>query len=231
MTQQESQKKAQQQPKQVQRIAGTKLPLEIGTRIIVSINDLHGADERIIGDLVGLVHFEYLILRLPLVPGIRSRLVDGISATVRLVTNGELCGFQSPIISHVAKPSLLLFLEYPETIEKLILRQHKRVQCILPVQLSSRHGDASGVIIDLSRSGCRVAVDTRDDCNAFRQTVLEDILMLRAPLNPDGILMSVTCTVRNVSSDASRMQLGLSFNEADKSFWDAMDAFLETAEL
>ncbi|MCL2103064.1 MAG: flagellar brake protein [Syntrophorhabdaceae bacterium] len=228
MSRQETkQQNKEAQPKQVQRIAGTKLSLEIGTRMIVSLNDLHGADERIVADLVGMVHFEYLILRMPWVPGIRTRLVDGISATVRLVSQGELCGFQSPILTHVANPSLLLFLEYPETIEKLVLRRDKRVQCVLPALLNSRHGDANGIIVDLSRSGCRIAVDTQD-CTEFRQTVLEDTLTLRAPLNPDGAPVSVTCTVRNVSSDANRMQLGLSFTDAGKDFWDALDAFLAT---
>jgi len=228
---QQQQQQPQQQPKQVQRVAGTKLSMEIGTRMIVSINDLHGAEERIVSDFVGMVHFEYLVLRLPWLPGVKSRLVDGISATVRFVSHGELCGFQSLILAHTAKPSLLLFLEYPATVEKLALRRDKRVQCVLPVQLHSRHGNASGVIIDLSRSGCRITVDTTNDSNALRQTVLEDNIVLRVPLNHDGILVSVTCTVRNVSSDTNRMQLGLSFTEADNDFWNALDNFLATVEV
>jgi len=225
MTQQET-----QQPKQVQRIAGTKLSLEIGTHVIVSIDDLHGAEERIAADFVGMVHFEYLILRLPWLPGIRTRLVEGISATVRLVSNGELCGFQSPILAHVVKPSLLIFLEYPETIEKLALRQHKRLQCVLPVHLHSSHGDTNGAIVDLSHSGCRIVIDTHDH-NALRQIVLEDTIGLRVPLNPDGTLMSVNCVVRNVCSDANRMQLGLCFTEANRDFMAALENFLATVEL
>jgi len=220
----------QQQPKQVQRIAGTKLSLETGTRVIVSIDDLHGAEERIVADFVGMVHFEYLILRLPWLPGIRTRLVEGISATVRLVSNGELCGFQSPVITHVAKPSLLIFLEYPETVEKLALRKHKRVQCVLPVNLNSSHGDANGAIIDLSLSGCRIVVDTNDR-NSLKQIVLEDTIGLRVPLNPDGTLMSVKCVVRNVCSDANRMQLGLCFTGADKNFLAALENFMDTVDL
>jgi len=176
------------------------------------------------------VHFEYLVLRLPWLPGVKTRLVDGIGVTVRFVSNGELCGFQSPALTHTSKPSLLLFLGYPETIEKLALRQHKRVQCVLPVHLSSRHGDASGVITDLSRSGCRIAVEALDN-HAFRQTMLEDTLVLRVPLNPDGILVSTTCTVRNVTSDANRLQLGLCFTEAGTDFWVALDNFLATVEM
>jgi len=224
-----SQQKPQQQSKQVQRVAITKFPVEIGTRMIVSIDDLVNTDERIAADFIGVVHFEYLILRLPWVPGIRTRLVNGITVTVRLVSNGELCGFHAPIIAHTVNPALIVFLEYPSTIEKLALRQHKRFRCILPVQLHSPHGNAKGVIIDMSRSGCRVAVDT-GDCQALRQTVLEDKLTLLAPLTHDGVLTSASCTVRNVSSESDQLQLGLSFTETDKKFWDVLDAFLGTVE-
>ncbi|SBW05172.1 PilZ domain protein [uncultured delta proteobacterium] len=213
------------------RTKGDKLELAIGTRMAVTLDTTQqGPEGRIAADLVGMVHFEYLILRLPWVPGLRSRLVGGASVTVRFVSNGELCGFQSPVITHIPKPSLLLFLEYPDVIEKMALRQHKRVQCALPVQLHSRRGDAHGVIADLSRSGCRMAVDVRGQ-QSLRQTVVEDVIVLRVPLNSEGLPLTVTCTVRSVSFDANRMQVGLSFSEADTEFWNTLEAFLTTAYL
>lgn len=225
----------EQQPQELQekrsRETGTRLSLEVGTRMAVTLGALDkGDDGRIAADLVGMVHFEYLILRLPWVPGLRSRLVGGVGATVRFVSEGELCGFQSPILTHVPKPSLLLFLEYPEVIEKLALRQHKRVQCALPVQVHSRRGDAQGVIADLSQGGCRMAIDVRGQ-QGLRQTVADDVLVLRVPLNSEGIPLTVTCTVRSVEADAARMQLGLSFSEADKDFWNALEQFLTSAYL
>ncbi len=223
----------QQQPVQekAQRTTGAKLSLEIGTRMAVSIDGPNqGQAGRIAADLVGMVHFEYLILRLPWVPGLRTRLVGGASVTVRFVSNGELCGFQAPVLTHIAKPSLLLFLVYPDVVEKLALRQHKRVQCALPVQIHSRRGDAHGAIADLSQGGCRMAVDVRGQ-QGLRQTVIEDVIVLRVPLNTDGDPLTVTCTVRSVSIEASKMQVGLSFTEADPEFWSALETFLTTAYL
>lgn len=212
-------------------MTGAKLSLEIGTRMALSIDgQSQGPDGRIAADLVGMVHFEYIILRLPWVPGLRSRLVGGASVTVRFVSSGELCGFQVPVITHIAKPSLLLFLEYPEVIEKLALRQHKRVRCALPVQFHSRRGDANGVIADFSRGGCRMAVDVRGQ-QGLRQTVVEDVIVLRVPLNSDGIPLHVTCTVRSVSLDTSKMMLGLSFTEGNSDFWTALETFMTTAYL
>lgn len=222
---------AQKQQEKPQRTKGDKLALEIGTRMAVTLDSTQqGPEGRIAADLVGMVHFEYIILRLPWVPGLRSRLVGGASVTVRFVSNGELCGFQAPVITHIPKPSLLLFLEYPDVIEKLALRQHKRVQCALPVQLHSRRGDAHGVIADLSRGGCRMAVDVRGQ-QSLRQTVVEDVIVLRVPLNSEGMPLAVTCTVRSVSFDANRMQVGLAFTEADNEFWSTLEGFLTTAYL
>lgn len=220
---------AEHQPQEKRsRETGVRLSLDIGTRMAVNLGMQKGDDGRIPADLVGMVHFEYIILRLPWVPGLRTRLVAGAGVTVRFVSNGELCGFQAQILTHIPKPSLLLFLTYPEVIEKLVLRQHKRMQCALPVQMHSRRGDAQGVIADLSHGGCKVAFDVRGQ-QGLRQTVVDDVLVLRVPLNSEGVAVAVTCTVRSVEMDVSRMQLGLSFTEADKDFWAALETFLTSA--
>jgi hypothetical protein len=225
-----TQEKEHQGQEKSQRTTGVRLSLDIGSRMAVTLGSQQGPDGRIASDLVGMIHFEYLILRLPWVPGLRSRLVGGATATVRFVSNGELCGFQSAILTHIAKPSLLLFIAYPEIVEKMTLRQHKRVTCALPVQLHSRRGDAQGVIADFSRGGCRLFIDARGQ-QGLRQTVVDDVIVLRVPLNSEGVPFAVTCTVRAVEQDANRMQLGLSFTEAEKDFWDAVEIFLTTAYL
>ncbi len=225
-----SQEKEQTQEKH-SRQTGARLALEVGIRMSISLGaDRDSHEGRIAADLVGVVHFEYLIVRLPWVPGLRTRLVGGAVATVRLVSQGELCGFQSEILTHVTKPALLLFLQYPEVIEKLALRQHKRVQCALPAQFHSRRGDAQGVIGDLSRGGCRLAFNARGQ-HELRQTVAGDILVVRATLSANGLPLAVTCTVRSVETDSNRILLGVSFTEADQEFWSSLDLFLAHSEL
>jgi len=63
------------------------------------------------------------------------------------------------------------------------------------------------------------------------QTVAEDVIILRLPLNTEGIPLAVTCTVRSVSMDANKMQVGISFTEANNEFWTALETFLTTAYL
>ena len=218
-------------PEKHSRHTGLRLSLDVGMRMALDLDpDTDSSSGRIASDLVGMVHFEYLIVRLPWVPGLRSRLVGGASATVRFVHEGELCGFQTQILTHVAKPALLIFLQYPEVIEKMALRQHKRLQCALPAQFHSRRGDAQGVIGDLSRGGCRLAFDARGQLD-LRQTVVGDTLVVRISLSADGLPLAVTCTVRSVEAEPNRMLLGISFTEADNEFWTSLDTFLTNSEL
>lgn len=214
------------------RQTGVRLALDLGMRMALDLSTLEGADEgrRLAAELIGVVHFEFLILRLPWVPGLRARLLPGSMMTVRFVSSGDLCGFQSAVLSHTAKPALILFLEYPEVIEKLTLRQHRRVRCALPVQMHSRRGDAPGLIADLSRGGCKLALDLRGQ-SGLRQMVAGDQLVLRSSFSPDGVPQTVTCTVRTVDIEVSRMVLGVAFTDADQSFWDSLDFFLTNSEL
>ena len=233
MTQQNEDTAAQEAEPRAQepsskREAGVRLSLEIGTRMALSLGSPAGEEGRIATELVGMVHFEYIILRLPWVPGLRTRLVSGTSATLRFVSHGELCGFQMPILTHIPKPSLLLFVEYPTTIEKLALRQHKRLQCALPVQIHSRRGDAGGIVADLSNGGCRVAIDVRGQ-QSLRQTVVGDVLVMRVPLTSDGIPLTVSCAVRSVDLNPAKMILGLAFSEADNGFWKNLALFMDNA--
>jgi PilZ domain. len=227
MTQQSTQQSPQKpSADQAKRETGVRLSLDIGTRMAISIGASNAEESRVAADLVGMVHFEYLIARLPWVPGLRTRLVGGTAVTVRFVSKGDLCGFQVPIVTHIAKPSLLLFIEYPEIIEKLALRQHKRLQCALPVQIHSRRGDGQGIVADLSQGGCRVAVDIRGT-QELRQTVVGDMLVMHLPLNSKGVPTSVSCTVRSVDLDPTKMTLGLAFTEADDEFWTNLNLFMD----
>ncbi len=219
-------------PDKHRRHTGIRLGADLGTRMSLDVLTPEGTDEgrRVAAELIGLVHFEFLVLRLPWVPGLRTHLIPGNMVTVRFVAAGDLCGFQAEVLSHTAKPALIAFLRYPEVVEKLALRQHRRVQCALPVQVHSRRGDASGLIADLSRGGCRLVLDVRGQAE-LRKMTAGDQLILRSSFGADGLPQSVTCTVRAVELETSRIVLGIAFTEADQTFWKTLGAFLESCEL
>ena len=220
---------AEQTADKSRRHTGKRLGLDVGMRMSLSL--LHEDGEgRITAELVGLVHFEYLVLRLPWIPGLRTRLVAGAVVTVRFISDGVLCGFQSEIITHVGKPSLLLFVIYPDVVEKLSIRQHKRIQCALPAQLHSSRGDAKGLLANISQGGCRMLLDARKQTE-LRQSVAGDELVLRFHLEADSIAKAAKCDVRSVNADSSRIVLGISFTGKDPEFIVALQSFLEQASM
>jgi len=213
------------------RQTGKRLPLDVGMHMSISLGNLgEDRDKRIAVELVGLVHFEYLILRLPWIPGLRARLIPEAGVTVRFISDGVLCAFQSVIITHVGKPSLLLFLQYPETMEKLSLRRHKRVRCALPARVHGHRGDAKGVVVNLSQSGCRLLLDASKKTE-FIRSVAGDELALQFALDAESRVNTVTCVIRNVKTDNNRILLGLSFVGIEPDFAETLRFFLEQADL
>ena len=212
-----------------ERQAGKRLALDVGMRVSVSLPSQTG-EHRITGDIAGMAHFEYLILRLPWVPGLRARLVVDTQVTVRFINDGVLCGFQSVILTHVAKPSLLLFVAYPETVEKLSLRQHRRVHCALPARIHSSRGDAKGLVGNLSQGGGRLCLEASRR-SGLRNSVAGDELLLRVHLDVDGAAREIPCVLRNVDVGSSLIVFGVSFVRTPPDVADALRGFLEQASL
>lgn len=205
------------------------IDLELGTRMLLN---LPGSKENLSCELVGGQHFEYLILKTPPVPGIRSRLLNGDVVTLRFLAGGTVFGFRSEILNHVVKPGLLLFLEYPEITEQVDLRRHRRVNCLLPASLHSRHGTHKCILRDLSEGGCKVSLDVgRED--PFRETTTEEMLVLQCALfGADGQTQTtLPCIAKSICADSGRMQLGLKFDNLPSETQMELAAYLESVSV
>ena len=187
------------------------LDLPLGTRMLLNIA---GTKENLSSEVVGLQHFEYLILKMPLVPGIRARLLNGEMVTLRYISGGTIFGFKSQVLNHIVKPGFLLFVEYPDAMEQVDLRQHRRVNCLLPAALHGRHGVYKCILLDLSEGGCKVSLELQRD-DPFRETAVDDMLVLQCGFfgGEGQIQTALSCLVKSISMDGGRIQLGLKFND------------------
>jgi hypothetical protein len=75
----------------------------------VAIGSQQGAEGRIASDFVGMVHFEYLILRLPWVSGLRSRLVGGPRQPSVSSVTGNFAGSSLPSSRTYRNPPCFFF--------------------------------------------------------------------------------------------------------------------------
>ena len=131
------------------------MDIETGARMIVEFS----GKKRMNCSYVGQVQDEFVLLQVPMSPGIRNRLRPGTYLQFRFLRNGRIIGFGAEILSYQASPASLVFISYPSEFSQYNLRQEDRVQCRFPATLSVMGHPHSGSIVDISPNGCRFVFD------------------------------------------------------------------------
>ncbi|MBU1248369.1 MAG: flagellar brake protein [Proteobacteria bacterium] len=122
---------------------------------ISALVETYGVKERIKCSLVGWSKEEFVALKAPLTPGIRSRVTTGSQLAIRYLHEGNLIGFRAEYIDFIARPFPLLFVSYPFRFEKHALRGNRRVGCNFLATVSVRGATYQGIILDISHGGCK----------------------------------------------------------------------------
>jgi PilZ domain. len=201
-----------------------KLSIDPNSRVYVRLNPL-SQSQPMQGEFLGLSHYEFLILRVPSLPGLLNKLIPHTTIEVRFLLDGAVNTFMTELISHSVKPALLLYTSYPDRINVRQTREHQRVNCALPALLNTKYGDARAIITDLSMGGCRVTFGLSGQAKLREITVGDDIV-LQTVLNADGMPSGGTAVVRNVEISGNKLHLGLSFNDEHKDFFTSLSAYL-----
>jgi len=203
-----------------------KLDLELNSRVLVNLNPMvSDKPVRLQGEFLGASHYEFLILRLPSIPGLINKLVSRMRIEVGFQSKGTVNKFFAEIISYATKPSLMIFVSYPDRMGVMEVRKHQRVVCALPITLNTPHGDGIGVIKDLSKGGCRLVVELVGRSN-LRQLAEGDRVVVQGCFSAAGNTERGIGIVRAVEISGSRMSVGLAFDESHKAFADALAAYL-----
>lgn len=131
------------------------MEIETGSRMIVEFT----GKKRMNCTYVGQIQDEFLLLQVPMSPGIRDRLRPGTFLQFRFLRDGKIIGFGADIMSYQASPASLVFISYPSDFSEFNLRQEGRVECRFPATLSIIGRPHTGIIVDISPSGCRFVFD------------------------------------------------------------------------
>src|SRR5208283_2410937 len=132
------------------------VPIELGANLLIQLPD---DTTRLKATLVGMKLDEYLIIQMPAIPGISSRLQKGIDIVKRYVMNGCVYGFVSSILSTISSPALICFTSYPEYVEMVNMRKEKRLDCFFPASSKVNQLVLNGAIVDICSEGCRLVLD------------------------------------------------------------------------
>ncbi|BDQ36726.1 hypothetical protein SYK_10860 [Pseudodesulfovibrio nedwellii] len=128
--------------------------IESGSRIIVEYADKERMNCRYVGQSKG----EFILLKVPMMPGIRERLAKGTHLQVRYLGAGRIVGFSVDVIFYQAAPVSLVFLSYPTEFVEHNLRQEDRMTCHFPATVSIDEDVYGGHISDISPGGCCIVL-------------------------------------------------------------------------
>ena len=204
------------------------LNIGIGTRMQFQLGE-KGQEFKAAGFLAGMISDEYLMIRVPAIPGILSRLNENDLIVVRYVYAGNVYGFNSTISNYIQKPALIVFLPYPAAVEIVNLRKAQRVECLFPATVKTDKGDYKAVIVDISQGGCRICLD-----HGASQSSLFDIdQMIGLSFHLPGMAEEqvIESRIRVLKKDAQLSEMGIKFNEEDKDVLNNVKQYIETASL
>jgi len=192
-----------QPEKAIQRIRF--VPIELGANLLIQLPD---DTTRFKATLVGMKLDEYLIIQMPAIPGINSRLQKGIEIVKRYVMNGCVYGFVSSIMNTISSPALICFTSYPEYVEMVNMRKEKRLDCFFPTSSKINGVVLSGAIVDISSDGCRLLLDDESSSSYMKSGRIGD----RIAILTSAIGESPTSgEIKAVQNELGRVSLGIKF--------------------
>jgi hypothetical protein len=187
-------------------------PIALGTSLALEID---GVAERLSGILVGIVPGECLIVRGQF-ESLEGQGAEGRTITVQYSREGAANSFASEFMGAITTPLELAFIAYPEEIEAIELRAHKRRECFLPAELVVRNEIYAGAIQDISEKGCKFILDVSGGRESPAIEGSEQvILVVEAPEGEER--QEIAGEARNVhfnaEFDAEEMQVGIKFQD------------------
>jgi c-di-GMP-binding flagellar brake protein YcgR len=210
-------------------LEGRTLNIGIGTRLQFQLG-IKGQECKAAGVLVGMVHYEYLMIRVPAIPGILSRLNEGDPIIVRYVYAGNAHGFSSTILNSIQKPSLIVFLTYPSAVEAVNLRKAQRMECLLPASVKTDRGDYKAVIVDISLGGCRISLDY--DAVKSLSIDIDQTIGISFHLTGMAEEQVINGKIKNLKKDNQFCEMGVQFDQENEAVSNNVKLYIESfAEL
>ncbi len=191
----------------------SQLQLSVGEKFLIHFA---GETNSIKTEVVGFSNDNYVIVHAPLIPGIRQKALENNEIIVRYFNEGIVYGFKSNLINYLNKPEPLLFITYPNKIEKMELRKNRRVSCNIPAKIYIEDKDYQGLIVDISIQGCRIFIDglKNSEINNFEQ---EEPIYLDLSLLTENNNINIKGIIKNITNQKYSVFLGILFDAQTES--------------
>ena len=126
---------------------------------------------------------------------------------------GEIIAFKSKILFVMTKPSHLVFVSFPTSIQNHGLRSDKRAQIRLPTKILDGDGKmlSDAVMLDLSSGGCRLGTTKSDE--GAKLEAKEIVMKVTSPQNKE---FEFSGSVMNQKADEVSIFYGVKFDDTVK---------------
>ncbi|GGW88299.1 flagellar brake domain-containing protein [Alteromonas halophila] len=156
----------------------------------------------------------------------RDLLTVGNDLVVRYVLegdSGQVIAFRVKVLKLLSKPTGLLITSFPQSLQSIGLRSEKRAQPGIAVAVKSPQfgegsKDATGIIVDVSFKGCRVAMPINPDWPMLSAD--EKITLIYFG---EGNNIEISATIKNIKVEQEYNYYGLQFDENQKSVTQLLD--------
>ncbi|MFV0448157.1 MAG: PilZ domain-containing protein [Vibrio sp.] len=185
--------------------------LQIGMKLSVSVqfgpNDTYDFTTSLIGHKVE----QYLIIDLPTkaLELLVMRKLTNVQVVVRGICNkdvGHIIAFKTSTYQSIRRPFSLVFLRPPKHFATKTIREHERYTVSLPSIISTLNGETSGVMVDLSVSGCGIFVTGENELAVGTKVDIRCDLMNALPDN-------LSCQIVKISKESKGHIIGIKFSE------------------
>ncbi|WP_165313834.1 PilZ domain-containing protein [Vibrio ziniensis] len=185
--------------------------LQIGMKLSVSFQFGPNDSYDFTTSLVGHKTEQYLIIDLPnkALELLVMRKLSNVQTVVRGICSkdfGHIIAFKTSTYQSIRRPFNLLFLRPPKHFATKTIREHERYSISLPASINTLNSETSGIMVDLSISGCGIFVagenelitDTRVDVRCEMITTLPD---------------NICCHIVKISKEPKGHTIGIKFDE------------------
>lgn len=209
-------------------IVGTRIALDIGSRVKLEIN---GISTDMVSIVVGMLQDRLFIVTTPTPHDAVSEAIEkSRRIVVRYIHAGKVCMFKSQVLRMIEEPCHLLLLDYPQVIHYHELRKTKRTNIFIPCTID--FGDEIipyGVLVDLSNGGTLCVIRLKEGMPSPQIDISNEV-QLRCLLPGLKEEQEIRGLVRNIKKSKQELRIGIEFRSLQPHLLETISHYLFSIE-
>ncbi len=174
--------------------------------------------------VVGLEPYSFLIVLGRLPQDVLAQVAGGLSMLAQHAARGMVFGFRTQILNRITNPASLLFLAFPESVDRIVLRHDARVSVNLPGTLNGKYGEQKVMVQDMTLTGCQFTAKA-DLRSPLRGAQVGDRLVLNCEMGC-SLPLVVPVELRRVVSEKTLLHMGAQFADVSPETSEQLQGYI-----